>query len=505
MLKNSNAFVLVKSLTMSEKRYFKIFSERHTIGSRNKYVLLFDQLDRFEIEDDKAYGLNLKKLGVNVDFISADKNYLYQLILKSLNDFHNSKTYNLEVKEALISIEILFHKGLYSECLKLISKSEILANECENFQLCIDLLMWKKKCSGYSLGLKMAAAVNKMIDKYFLLLNNLKRITDFYYETNILQSENENYSKKEILAKYQDILNQQELKSESKALSFSAKIFYYLIYSNYYCASGNRAKELDCLQKLKDLLVLSKTYSMENPLDFVSIINRLLSIKKHFKTNSFFSDIKMLKEFPARVHFQKEVVAERVFVHANTHEIEYYLINNEFGNALNKIKEIEKDISQLNLKIEPYHLIYFFYLHAITLVCFGEFHRSLKYINRILNDFESAARPQVYIRIEMLNVIVHYELKNLKLANSLCLQILKKNKHSNMLIRIEELILEYIVAITFMKHLTVKAEISMLKELSIAIEIEKKKSKSSVTSLVDNYDKWVTAKVRKMFVCELLK
>ena len=50
MKKNSNAFVLTKSLTMSEKRYFKIFSERHTIGSQNKYVALFDQLDKAEEE-----------------------------------------------------------------------------------------------------------------------------------------------------------------------------------------------------------------------------------------------------------------------------------------------------------------------------------------------------------------------------------------------------------------------------------------------------------------------
>ena len=52
MKKNSNAFVVIKSLTMSEKRYFKIFSERHTIGSQNKYVALFDQLDKSEDEDD---------------------------------------------------------------------------------------------------------------------------------------------------------------------------------------------------------------------------------------------------------------------------------------------------------------------------------------------------------------------------------------------------------------------------------------------------------------------
>ncbi|MCX6295635.1 MAG: hypothetical protein NTX97_06140, partial [Bacteroidetes bacterium] len=344
-----------------------------------------------------------------------------------------------------------------------------------------------------------------MIDKYVLLLNNLKLITDLYYETNILQSENENYSKKEILTKFKAILKHPELKSENNALSFSAKIFYYLIYSNYYFASGNKLKELNCLQKLKDILILSKTYQTENPLDFVSIINRLLSIKKHFKTNSFFSDINMLKNFPATVQFQKEVVAERVFVHTNTHEIEYYLINNEFGNALNKIKEIEKDISKLNLKIEPYHLIYFFYLHAITLVYFGEFHRSLKYINRIMNDFDSSARLQVFIRVEILNVIVHYELKNFELANTLCNQILKKNKDAKLLISMEELIIEYILKITSMKHLNVKLETSTLKELSIAIESEKRNNKFQETRLIENYDKWLRAKTKKMFVFEIFK
>ena len=83
---------------------------------------------------------------------------------------------NLELKQNLSSIEILFHKGLYHEALKLISKAEELAKECENFQLMIDILIWKKKCSGYSLGLKKAAEVNLEIDKYILLLNNFKRI-----------------------------------------------------------------------------------------------------------------------------------------------------------------------------------------------------------------------------------------------------------------------------------------------------------------------------------------
>jgi hypothetical protein len=36
---------LINSMTMSEKRFFKIFSQRHVIGDINQYSLLFDWID----------------------------------------------------------------------------------------------------------------------------------------------------------------------------------------------------------------------------------------------------------------------------------------------------------------------------------------------------------------------------------------------------------------------------------------------------------------------------
>lgn len=490
---------------MSEKRYFKIFSERHTIGKQNKYVALFDELDKALEEDDVELKKNLKKAGINPDFISADKNYLYQLILRSLNVFHDSKTCNLEIKQLLGSIEILFHKGLYYESLKLIAKAEELAKECENFQLMIDILIWKKKCSGYSLGLKKAAEVNLEIDKYILLLNNFKRITDLYYESNLIQAENEKYSKSEGIKKLYSILNQPELKNEKNAMSFSAKIFYYLIYSNYYYSIDDKQKEYDNLQKLVDILNQSQTYAIENPLDYVSIYNRLLSIKKFFPQSTFFEDIKVLQEFSKKINIRKEVITERVFIHTNTHELEYYLISNDFQAALNKIKEIEKEISKLNMDIEPYHIIYFYYLNAIALIYLGQFHKALKFINKILNEFQFDARPQVYLRIEVLNIIIHYELKNYSLVSSLIKQILKKNKTKIILSLFEEKFLQVLYKITSAKHLTSKEETSLILGLANDLENDKQPSHFSVNLLNDNYQKWLIAKIKRKQVYELYK
>ncbi|MGZ3862979.1 MAG: hypothetical protein ACXVPN_05270 [Bacteroidia bacterium] len=503
MKKNSNAFTLIKSLTMSEKRYFKIFSERHTIGGQNKYVALFDELDKTDAENDVELKKRLKKAGVNTDFLSADKNYLYQLVLRSLNVFHDSRTFNLEVKEILSSVEILFYKGLYKECLKLIERAEALAEECENFALMIDVLMWKKKCAGYSLGLKEAAAVNEAIDRYMDLMANLKRITDLYYESNLLQSAGEKQTQQENLKRFRAILEEPELRNKNNARSFYARIFYHLINANYYYVSDNKQKEYEHLQELTDMLNASRTYAVENPLDYISVCNRLLGVKKYFAPGQFFDDILNLNEFVKRVAIKNEAVNERIFVHTNTHEIEYYLINNEYDKALRKISGIERQIAKMNFTIEPYHLIYFYYLHAITLICVGEFRRALKFVNDILNNFNSGSRPQVYYRVELLAAAVHFELKNYELVRSISKQLLKRNSNHKVLIEPEEMLLETLLKIVSLKYINPTEEIVLFRELEIKFKKSIYFRKRATNSLIDNYYKWIVSKIKRKFISEV--
>lgn len=503
MKRNSKAYTLIKNLTMSEKRYFKIFSERHTIGEQNKYVVLFDVLDVLTEEDDQVVKKELRKHKIKTDYLSADKNYLYHLILRSLINFHDARTFNLQLKELLMSIEILFHKGMYYECLKLIEYTEEIASECENFQLMIDVLMWKKKCSGYSLGLQKASEINKEIDSYLILLNNYKRLTDLYYESNLLQANFEKYSKKEIIKQFESLLAVQELKNEKNALSFTAKIFYHLVHSNYYFAKDDKINELKHLQSLIDITKTSTTYGKENPLDFISLINRLLGIKKYFDKKSFFEDITYLNEFGKNNFIKQEVMLERIFIHSTTHEIDYYLIHSDYSAALNKIKEVEKHIAKYQIAIEPYHYIYYYYLHAITLIFSDQYNKALKYVNLALNNFKMMDRPQVYLRIELLNALIHYELKNYALVNSVGGKILRQNKKTSHLISIEESLIKTLMNLSSYTGLNIKAEKKQFTDWLQETEQFKDKHGSAVNSLINNYVKWVSSKIKRQTVTEL--
>jgi hypothetical protein len=53
---NNALFELVKAMSKSEKRYFKLMSSRHTIGKENNYVRLFDYLDKqSEYDEDLIF------------------------------------------------------------------------------------------------------------------------------------------------------------------------------------------------------------------------------------------------------------------------------------------------------------------------------------------------------------------------------------------------------------------------------------------------------------------
>ena len=43
---------LIKSLSSAEKRYFKIFADRHSTKEIKTYITLFDEIDRQDIYDE---------------------------------------------------------------------------------------------------------------------------------------------------------------------------------------------------------------------------------------------------------------------------------------------------------------------------------------------------------------------------------------------------------------------------------------------------------------------
>ncbi|HEY4798600.1 MAG TPA: hypothetical protein VII99_05930, partial [Bacteroidia bacterium] len=142
MTPGKDLFHLIQSLTMSEKRYINLILKRQ-IGKEGKnYLSLFDEVAAQKEYDEHAIK---KKVAGQIKNFTATKMQLYALVLRTLRLFKSRVIGENSLFENLQNIEILFSKGLYRECGRLIKKAKHAAEFYDNHLVKISLLNWEAR------------------------------------------------------------------------------------------------------------------------------------------------------------------------------------------------------------------------------------------------------------------------------------------------------------------------------------------------------------------------
>ena len=155
---NDKLWELIGTLTSSEMRYFKQFAARSQQANDKNYIRLFEEIVRLKTYNETLLIERLQKKGINTKFLAADKNYLYKQILKSLQYFHTEARTSLQIKNQIAYIEILYQKGLYNQCSKIIKHCKKQAQEAELPSLLIEILHWQRKIEGITFDEQQAEA-----------------------------------------------------------------------------------------------------------------------------------------------------------------------------------------------------------------------------------------------------------------------------------------------------------------------------------------------------------
>ena len=139
MAKKGNLFLFIKSLSKSEKRYFRIYAGMS--GKEANYLRLFDAIEGQE-EYNEA---EIRKKFKGEKFVSqlhVTKIYLTELILKALRNYHSDTSVHSKLLDLIKDIELLFDKELYDLCYYKIMKAEELAGKYEELALLTKILFW---------------------------------------------------------------------------------------------------------------------------------------------------------------------------------------------------------------------------------------------------------------------------------------------------------------------------------------------------------------------------
>ena len=134
---SQDLFLLIKSLSKTEKRYFKKFSELHG-KEDNNYLLLFDAIAKQKEFNEEE----LKKLFKGQAFMRqfpVAKNYLFSKILDALEFYHRDASIHSTVRRNIYRAELLQKKGMYDQSLKMLQRARKEATELDLFHAMLEI------------------------------------------------------------------------------------------------------------------------------------------------------------------------------------------------------------------------------------------------------------------------------------------------------------------------------------------------------------------------------
>ncbi len=472
MKRKDDLFQLIKTLSKSEKRFFKIYSGRHVIGAQNNYVELFDAISKQNEYNEEALirKFSGKKL---VNRFSVAKSYLYDLILKSMNTYHAQNTVDAQILDLLRNISFLFEKNLYEQADRIIQKAKKLALEYEKISILPEIMIWEKKL------MEASFYANKNLDDIIATYKEARSFMEtalnvneywvldaqLYYQSN-LKGIVRNRSD---LKKVESVFSSPLLKSEEEELSYESRILLYKIHSTYFFILRDLESCYKYISKLVNLQESRQELIRYRPMLYVTSLNNLLNITgalgKKDETEEKLATLKGLMSdtiFNSSSHLQLKMFESYYY-----HTLNYCRNQRQFERGMLQIQKIEEGLEEFGDRVDSMGrlMLCFYSFH----ICYEarNFEEALRWLAKIRKQEElSNIRQDIFFFSRIFYLMMHYELDKMEQLSPLI-----KKTYAYLIKRESQYQFETVLA-SFLKDLTAVTENEQFKNRLLKLREE---------------------------------
>jgi len=492
---------LIKSLTKSEKRYFKLMSSRHTIGDENNYILLFDFIEK-QTEYDEEVLFKTFKGQAFLNKFSITKKRLYDHILNSLDLFHSSSSIDAQIFKQLHSADILYNKSLYDQCRTILRSAEKLAEKHNRFNLLLEISKKQKRLhenKGY-------AEISAMEIVSILERDNYLQDQSFTYNKlwNIKSQLFHLLSHKGVSRSQEDILNFKSI-IDDLTQSVNKEIFYfdthYLfhhIYSAYYFAINDFQ---NCLDHLKINIEYFENHPqlIENhPNSYFSILtNAIFVSEKQEKYKEANGLLEKLKQLPAKIEMDNnEDLQIKLFSSINSIELSMLTRRGDFEKAVKLVPLIERGLMTYGANLSAPRIAFLEFKMAVIFLSLGECSSALKWINNILNNKRLDQKEDLFSFAQLLDLLIHLEMKNTQLLPYALKNTQRYLKSHNRVFSFEKMFLQLISKI--IKSDDVFDKEAVWEELHSSLKTIEGDAMDSVALEYFDFQSWAESKFKRI-------
>jgi len=406
-----NVFLLVKSLTKSEKRQFKLYVGRLGVNTDSKFLNLFNILDKASVYNE---AIILKTGIVKKQQLANVKAHLYKQILISLKLNPSHQNIRSQIREQLDFASILYHKGLYKQSLKILDKAKDIAIQNEEKNLAFEIVQLEKIIESQYITRSIRGRADELTKQSQELsdstvitskLSNLSlQLYGIFLKTGYVKNEEES---KWITEYFYSRLPEFNIKE----IGFREKLWYYKAYLWY---SFLMQDFLNCYRyslKWVDLFYQNRKMLYLNPVFFLKGNNYLLESLYFLKNKKKFAQaLAKLEDMVASKGFPKDENVEALsFLYINLNKFNLYFIDGSFEEGLKLIPEVEKELKNFSNRIDEHHIMTFYYKFASLHFGAGNNRKCIEYLEKIISNKTLSMREDLLCFSRVLNLVAHYE------------------------------------------------------------------------------------------------
>lgn len=404
-------FSLIHSLSPSEKRYFKLFAQRQVQTKSTNYAKLFDAINEQEFYCEADLLKKFRKENFVKQF-AVTKHYLFQMILKSMEEYNEETFAEWKIRNQYLQIKILASKGLDAEAEKLIHKTKEMAWQHELYNVILDVIDIEKYLYGNfrigSFTFEAFEFIQKEETKASTIIVNYQQLRNVWHQLTLLELKMPTESADWILAQAKNFVSVNCMQQEP-AISFNSKFRYYSTWSLYYSITNNQIANYDCCKKaieIRENQILAQPWLNLDPL--ASYYNFLIACEKANKWDDFTLYLNKIKEYKATTI---EVNIRRMHNYCWC-GLMYCLHLNKLNEAKAIIAEYKSFFIDKQLSFREDFKIYI--EAACGLVCFfnKEYHQALHWWSYIINNPPAKVEHRTQGAVRLYTLMLHVEEQN---------------------------------------------------------------------------------------------
>ncbi|AKA36527.1 hypothetical protein [Flagellimonas lutaonensis] len=404
-------FVLVKSLSKSEKRQFKLYVGRLGVNTDAKFLALFNLLDKMKEYDETVI---LKSGIVKKSQLSNLKAHLYKQILVSLRLNPVNQNIRIQIREQLDFATILYQKGLYKQSLKILDKAKQVAISHEEKNVAYEIVELEKI-------IETQYITRSIPDR----ADELARQAEELAEQNVVTSKLSNLSLqlygmmlKVGYARNDDDLRRvqtyfeghlpkvaiDELGFREKLWLYKAHLWYSLLSQDFLSSYKYSSKWVDLFYENKEMIYL-------NPVFYLKGNHYLLESLFFVKYASQFRET--LDKLEAMVNSEafpkNDNIASLAFLYINSNKLNLHFLEGTFEKGLYLVNIIEYGIKKHRDRIDQHHVMLLYYKIACLYFGNGDNKNCIAYLKRIITNKKLKMREDLMCFARILSLVAHYE------------------------------------------------------------------------------------------------